>query len=47
MHLFNVNKIMHDRVFISNQKMRGESRTAERQKRERECERQCIAGKER
>ncbi len=36
---------IHDRVFIPKQFMRGESRTVERQK-ERECERQCIAGNE-
>jgi hypothetical protein len=30
--LLNDNQIMHDRVEIPNQKMRGESRTAERQK---------------
>ncbi len=30
---------MHDRVFISKHIMRGESKTAERQK-----ERQCVAG---
>ncbi len=44
--LINDSVIMHDRVFISKQIMRGESKTAERQK-ERVCERQCIAGNER
>jgi len=42
-HLFNDRVIMHNRVFISKQNMRGESKTEERQK-ERVCERQCIAG---
>jgi hypothetical protein len=46
--LFNDKLIMHYRVFISKQIMRGESKIAERQKeRERECERQCIARNER
>ncbi len=45
-HLFNDELVMHDRVFISKLIMRGESKTAERQK-ESECERQCIAGNER
>jgi hypothetical protein len=31
-HLLNDNEIMYDRIFISNQKMRGESKTAGRQK---------------
>jgi hypothetical protein len=43
--LFNDKVIMPDRVFISKQMMRGESKTAGRQKeREREWERQSIAG---
>ncbi len=37
---------MHDRVFISKQIMREESKTAKRQK-ERVCERQWVAGNER
>jgi hypothetical protein len=46
--LFNDKMIMHNRVFISKQIMRGESKTTERQKeRERVCERQCVAGNER
>jgi hypothetical protein len=45
-HLFNDYLVMHDRVLISKQIMRGESKTAERQK-ERDLERQCIAGNER
>jgi hypothetical protein len=37
---------IHDRVFISKQFVRIESKTVERQ-RERQCERQCIARNER
>ncbi len=44
--LFNDKVEVHNRVFISKQLMQGESKTAERQK-ERECERQSIAGNER
>ncbi len=44
--LLNDRVIMHDRVFISKQIMRGESKTLERQK-EGERERQCVAGNER
>jgi hypothetical protein len=36
---------MDARVFISNRRCRGKSKTAEREK-ERECERQSIAGRE-
>ncbi len=43
--LFNDKLIMHDRVFILKQKMQRESMTVERLK-ERESERQTIAGKE-
>ncbi len=46
MHISIDNMIMHDRVYIWNQKLWGESRIVERQK-ERECERQCIAENER
>jgi hypothetical protein len=44
--LFNDKVEVHDRVFISKQIMRGESKAAERQKK-RECERQSVAGNER
>jgi hypothetical protein len=43
--LFNDELVMHHRVFISKHIMKGESKTAERQK-EKECERQCVAGNE-
>ncbi len=43
--LFNDKLEMHDRVFISKQCKRGESKTAKRQK-ERECERQRVARNE-
>ena len=44
--LFNDKMIMHDRVYIQNQKLRGDNITAERQK-ESVCERQSIAENER
>jgi hypothetical protein len=44
--LFNDKVEKHDRVFISKQIVRGESKTVERLK-ESECERQSVAGNER
>jgi hypothetical protein len=44
--LFNDKSIMHNRVFISKQNMCRKSKIAERMK-ERECERQSVAGNER
>jgi hypothetical protein len=44
--LFNDKSIMHNRVFISKQNMRGKSKTGKRMK-EREFERQSVAGNER